>query len=210
VIAFVHLFVLTIIKQVLAELMTRQCFTLFIYFVENERWINEILLQQLQGTLSLTDEMLQSVKTLATSCPFIAGNGVYKARELYGQYAPHKGYNDRALCNYQGLFRLGAPKLVDSAQHYLQQLAAAGDPLPVLVYPNPSNGIVKIASLAPAQCTSLHVELFSALGVRLGSYNLDASTTVNSIDISQWPAGTYTLKIICSGLAAKTVKLTKI
>jgi hypothetical protein len=34
-------------------------------------------------------------------------------------------YDDRELCNYQGLFRLGPPKLVDSAQHYLQQLAAA-------------------------------------------------------------------------------------
>jgi hypothetical protein len=110
------------------------------YFVEQEHWVNTMLLQSLKGQQELSAMQHEQLRNLALTCPYLAGRAVYKARGLEGDYFATSIINERQLCNSQGVYRqAGPPNPLDASalNMQLQQLSHSGATAPCFIYPNP-------------------------------------------------------------------------
>ena len=100
----------------------------------NEKLINQLLVQWLRGDLALLSSSdATMIENMANSCPFVNGNGVYKARLLLYGLGSFSGHTDKHLCNAVGMFKNADGD--EEPQIGFDQLR--GKVEGVSVYPNP-------------------------------------------------------------------------
>ncbi|GBL34512.1 hypothetical protein EMGBS15_01070 [Filimonas sp.] len=112
-------------------------------FEINEKIINNYILKtMLQGVASLTDIEKEIIDTLAFSCPFLNGSGVYKARVLQASYSSSINYNDWDICHNSGVYKNGYtnPFEIGIDPLLLQALGSVG----IKLYPNPASTSITI------------------------------------------------------------------
>jgi hypothetical protein len=101
----------------------------------NEKSINAIYLQTLAKDNYVLSANQQSIVTaIASQCPLIGGSAVSKARTLYTLYAT-ANFNDDALCGFA---------VVAKTQANTTKKPQATKNEQVLIYPNPTQGILYI------------------------------------------------------------------
>ena len=65
----------------------------------NEKIVNEVWLYLSHGRLDSVDSnLVYAIQNLASSCPFVEGLAVYKARTLWALWEPSAVFDDRGLC----------------------------------------------------------------------------------------------------------------
>jgi hypothetical protein len=115
-------------------------------YENNEPIINALYLKNRKDgldVLTATDKTV--IHNLAHSCPFVAGNAVFKARMLNAMLEPGASYNDRKICNAAGVYKNGGP--MDGEDALIHQGAGrkawskAGS---IQLYPNPTTGAINI------------------------------------------------------------------
>jgi hypothetical protein len=152
------------------------------YFVTEEVFMNSMYLKKLGGA-ELSAEEVGHMNILANTCPYIAGNATYKAREMMQMYGIARMYDDRALCNSQGVYKTKPKAIVAGITNF-----------DISMYPNPSSGLVNI------ECTDMslgtaYITLYDASGRQVLSQALRFANGLCSIDINGIAAGTYTARI---------------
>ncbi|MFM2386910.1 MAG: hypothetical protein RL660_1667 [Bacteroidota bacterium] len=166
-------------------------------FVIEEQWVNALILQKMSGELSLNTAQYNNLILLATTCPYLAGNAVYKARDLLANYVPSMSYNDRVLCNTQGVYRLAAEGNSATIQAQLDALTLAGTAIPILVYPNPATTSVHIAAKLKAT-ERYQLQITDATSKRVLQQELRSDVTVNNIDVTSLQSGMYFIRVTCN------------
>jgi hypothetical protein len=89
-----------------------------------------------------------------------------------------------------------APRAAEASQEpFVEQLAAD---LQVKIYPNPTKGIlqVELTGIEDDDETP-QIAVFGINGTML--WHTNATSTLNSVDLSQYPAGVYVLKLTIRG-----------
>ena len=65
----------------------------------NEKVVNDVLLYMYYNAVdSIPAQMQQDIQALASSCPFVEGTAVYRARSLWMLWEPDAIFDDRLLC----------------------------------------------------------------------------------------------------------------
>jgi hypothetical protein len=169
-------------------------------FVTNTKTINEIYLQSLEfGLDSLTELQWQIIENIANSCPYIAGDAVYKAREIIGIKKPSVNYNDLQICNNQGFYRTTkASGLAQRLQQVNKDYTANTEKIKsekVFVYPNPASGAININyKFSNAEKATLNI--YNILGMLIKQVTINNSKKLNNIDVTDLQSGLYTYKFM--------------
>ncbi|QLH45493.1 MAG: T9SS type A sorting domain-containing protein [Bacteroidota bacterium] len=91
----------------------------------NEKRMNEALIYSSTTPLdSLEQSLKDDIATLAHSCPFAAGQAVYKARRIWSFWQPNALFDDRVLC-LQTENKNGEGEIEDIDEYYNQQIGTA-------------------------------------------------------------------------------------
>ncbi|MBK6610313.1 MAG: T9SS type A sorting domain-containing protein [Sphingobacteriales bacterium] len=79
------------------------------------------------------------------------------------------------------------------------------------IYPNPFDGIIEVEIDSEAQHPEVVLEIYNILGEKLQLQNVNLSKGKNTIPInlSNKPAGIYTIRIIKNGTMAEAIKCIK-
>ena len=168
----------------------------------NEKRMNEALIYSSATPLdSLEQSLKEDIATLALSCPFVAGQAVYKARRIWSFWQPNALFDDRVLC-LQTENKNGEDGIKDIDDYYNQQIVRLQQSESVLntlsisidkiiieatrVYPNPAKSNLSIILGRNLPATFV---LFNAVGERVLAQPLFESE--NSMELDKHPAGFY-------------------
>ena len=129
--------------------------------------------------------------SLALTCPYIGGNAVYRARNIFGMINPGKHYDDLVICNSQGMYKNGISKLQEqlnslSEAEQRKQLAEVG----VVVYPNPASTAIHINYLLNKHETAT-LSIYDLLGNRHKEITLYNDVNTRSISLQGLASGLY-------------------
>jgi len=167
-------------------------------YVQNEKWINEILLKVVEfGRDSLTTEEIEEVNTLAHSCPSVNGLGVYYARFLNAYYEPLAGYDDYALCNASAKGAKGPYDFIYSFLHSTQRgidtaiVPEIGHKNQMMVYPVPASGIVNFRLQEPFRADAT-LRIYDVAGRLILQQRWPSGDLHQSIPIDRIAPGLYT------------------
>jgi hypothetical protein len=153
------------------------------YFVSQEKFMNRLYLKLVDGK-TIDDEEFSQVNYLANECPYIAGNATYKARDIMQLYGIAKTYDDRALCNSQGVYR-----------HAGRPNAGSAPLITMNVYPNPTSGVITI-DISDVKIESIVVEVYDVTAQLVLQQKVKLLDGIGSIDFSNLSASVYNLKIL--------------
>ena len=112
-------------------------------FEINEKLMNTYILKSMtEGIESLTESEREIIDSLAFSCPFLNGAGVYKARVLQATYAGSINYDDGAICHNSGVYKNGSTHPFDIGID--PALLEASGLEGIKLYPNPASTSITI------------------------------------------------------------------
>jgi hypothetical protein len=177
--------------------------------VVNEQWINNILLYLANNSIEQMEaSTLDQIKTLAIQCPYIAGDAVYKARNILAPLEVNVRYDDLNICNSQGVYRGGKNTYIaenesifeNSAQPLLNNREA------VNIFPNPTNGLLKIDYKINDDGV---LAIYDISGRLVRSILLPATTQHIVTDISDLANGIYTYKVRVNSSVISNGKIIK-
>lgn len=137
------------------------------------------------------------------------GGGAYRILEKITSYNSPTGskYTGRYVQpagNYSYLLRMVDLDSSYSFSNIVVVNSGCREAQPVIVYPNPAEGWLKIAGIRPNN----QVQIYDALGRQVLSYK--AANSVENIDIGKYSAGLYEILILDEkGMRLKTLKLIK-
>lgn len=179
-------------------------------FETNERFINQLYLLYLAYGLDTLDSIqVDAVRLLAESCPYLAGDAVYKARTLYSMFVPNLQYDDLVICNNLGVYKNGTSVLDDInnqlSNHYagIQTSAYTHD---IKLYPNPANTTVTVSyNLLENETATL--KLYNIIGNEVREVKLHWRNNNVSFAVSDLVTGVYIYKYEISGRVISTGKL---
>ncbi len=127
----------------------------------NEKRMNEALIHSSAIPIdSLEQSLKDDIAILAHTCPFIAGQAVYKARRIWSFWQPNAFFDDRVLC-LQTENKNGEDAIQDIDEYYNQQIHSLQDVVTgtfgnqkekeilknfeaTRIYPNPISSIINI------------------------------------------------------------------
>ncbi|MBP9933012.1 MAG: T9SS type A sorting domain-containing protein [Chitinophagaceae bacterium] len=168
----------------------------------NEKRMNEALIYSSATPLdSLEQSLKEDIASLALSCPFVAGQAVYKARRIWSFWQPNALFDDRVLC-LQTENKNGEGVIEDIDDYYNLQIVRSHQSEDVIntpsitnennsieatrVYPNPAKSNLNIILGRNLPATFV---LFNAVGERVLAQPL--FETENSLELDKHPAGFY-------------------
>jgi Secretion system C-terminal sorting domain len=145
----------------------------------------------------------------STSVGYLNGEGELVSSEVYGEVndIPEKvkvlndtlfavigtkfiGYQNSTAGNpYASIF-----VLVDTVQNFLVSGIngeSIDDVFQIKVYPNPSDGTVNVSFTDDYESKPHLVEIHNLAGTKLGSYSLDLTETLITLNLNYIPSGTY-------------------
>ena len=174
-------------------------------FEKKNSFLNNLIEQNLKDVLTVYlnyvfddgIEDLSSQEALLTSiayqCPLAGGDGVHIARALYVELYPEAVFNDDAVCNADAGSRQAQRDLILAGNNfYLTN---------TLVYPNPSNGIINVA-------TGRKMVNFISIKDLAGRNVLSPKQLSNqTIDCSSLEKGLYLLEIGYQNSKSETFKI---
>jgi hypothetical protein len=174
-------------------------------FAEKEQWINTQYLNMLQnGIVNIVAEDKTSITALANACPYLLGNGVFKARMLNAILNPGAGYDDIGICNNSGVYRGAGPSPLDEEEAMINGAKKINTTL-FNIFPNPTSGQITIDyHMLPNQTGD--VVICDLLGRDLQTIDLNnkavrVTTTLN------FKSGIYFVKYIVDNKLIETQKL---
>jgi hypothetical protein len=179
------------------------------YFVAQEKWINGLLLQALSSNFEFSATQMVQVQQLTQTCPYLGGNAVYKSRDIWAAVEPGKTYNDRVLCNSQGVYRGTDSQRNLAILQQLEAMKLEGTSLPILVYPNPTTDKLKVACNLADNATQYSITITNVAGQVVAFANLDTKQLLNELDISKLSAGIYSVRILVNNIQAHTTRILK-
>jgi hypothetical protein len=174
-------------------------------FVEKEKFINTFYLNTLKfGNASLTETEREDIQSLATDCPYISGNAVFKARLLQAYLVLGTHYDDIGVCNSMGVYRISGPSPLDEEENLINGTTKTKN-TNFNIYPNPSNGQITIEYKLEKDAIG-KIVFVDLLGRELGEIELDAkvSRVTTTLDFTY---GVYIAKFIVDNKLLKTDKL---
>jgi hypothetical protein len=125
----------------------------------NEKTVNEIYLTTLaRGNEEFTEAQITSLSDIAHQCPMAGGDAVFRARSMFALVSDELFYDDRVLCNMQGVaIRKPAP------------LTETG--IKVQLIPNPATDKVTISYNLPDD-ENYNFALYTLTGQLVKSFNI--------------------------------------
>jgi hypothetical protein len=176
--------------------------------VENQRWINNILLYLANHNLEdMESTTIEEVKTLASQCPYIAGDAVFKARNILAPYEANIRYDDLTICNNQGVYKGGVNEFdLENKSLFGESSPHALEGNLVKVYPNPNNGLLKIDYKTKEDG---QLNLYDISGRCIRVILLPRNTQHIVADISELARGIYTYSISINNIVINNGKLLK-
>ncbi|MEZ5046193.1 MAG: T9SS type A sorting domain-containing protein [Chitinophagaceae bacterium] len=158
-------------------------------FDQNEKWINGFYFTMMEGIEDslISEADWQSIKTLAFTCPFIGGQAVYKARVLWSARIPGEHYDDRSICNSQGIYKNAQQEEIDRHNILLSQEV-------VLLYPNPTTDMVTIESNLFKDADA-ELEFYDMLGKRVVEQSIPKGNSKHTIVLKNLLHGVYNYKV---------------
>ncbi len=188
----------------------------------NEKRMNEALIY---SSVIPIDSMEQSLKddiaTLAHTCPFVAGQAVYKARRIWSFWQPNALFDDRVLClQTDNIYVEG--EIDDIDEYYNQQIHSLQDVVTgtfgnqkekeipktfdtTRIYPNPVSSIINIDLGKKMEAEFILYNSFGEEVVKIKLIN--AKSTYN---LSHLIPGLYHFRIQYSNGENESGKFTKL
>jgi Secretion system C-terminal sorting domain len=181
------------------------------YFVAQDKFMNKVLMQLVANEAELEEADWQMIENLALTCPYLAGNATYKARGVLSAMLPNYTYNDRIICNSQGVYKTNhSSNNANSAILLeLEALALQGQAMPVLVYPNPAQSSISIACNITDASMQATASIMDATGKTVGTYALNNQQLVNTLNIQHLPSGLYAVRVIIGNRHHHITKIIK-
>ena len=140
---------------------------------------------------------------LETSCPFVNGPAVYKARAIYASIHPGYVFDDLGLCLAVGVYKQStAPTYIQIDESKLEEINESN----FLVYPNPTNEQLNI-SYHLVDGVSGQFVLQDITGRIVLKTDLDRAATKMSLSLNGIPKGAYIYQFWESGKTLQNGKL---
>jgi hypothetical protein len=167
----------------------------------NLQTVSSIYLQSaVSQNYILTSAQLNSLRVLASKCPFIDGTGVYEARAMLVAYDGLKLYNDSCLLNEQQQDTNDDRRMKERNKENLYYDAN------LTIYPNPNNGSFTMNyQLGEGQTGK--VILLNAMGQIVGEYILNNSSGKMQINNPDLVNGVYVYQLHTSDNTMKVGKV---
>ncbi len=178
-------------------------------YEQNERTVNYLYLKiAMIGRDSLDNSDLETLETLAKSCPAIEGTAVYKARTLYAMYEPALDYNDLQICGTSVSNKNGENSF-DNLSAFLQSAPIeyyrnmSGNDMSHFVKdtlsgfgisPNPANDILNIDHDLIYNQDAIMI-VYDLLGGKVMNVILSGKVQRTTLDVHMLPSGLYTYRI---------------
>jgi Secretion system C-terminal sorting domain/Pregnancy-associated plasma protein-A len=166
-------------------------------FETNEKWVNTMYLNYLEyGTDEWPTEDVMRIETLANSCPYLAGNAVFKARALYAMFVPGLFFDNLEICNNAGVFRTK-----DSTDYQKEQALLNADigiekiqfnvnTSLVKIYPNPTRDYLNIEYNINKKSRA-EIKIFDIYGKIIYSEILKSGESIATIKLANIIPGMY-------------------
>jgi hypothetical protein len=176
-------------------------------FESNEKALNVLYLKYLaQGMESLNANELLEIESLASKCPYLDGQAVFKARTLYAMIAGPLTYNDLAICNNLGVYK-GGVNWYELENAGLFNQPQVNDGL-LQVFPNPGSDLVTFR-LSGSNSELKSIRIFNITGQIVLEDNISNQTGLRRLDIKNLPLGMYSYQCISTNGLAYSGKLIK-
>jgi hypothetical protein len=159
---------------------------------ENEKAVNAIyLVTWAVDSFELTPEQYDILYAIANENPLTGGTGVYAARVMLGLHIDddYESIGSRMAGNVQS--QNATSSLTDNR---------------VSLMPNPARNQTVHTIVLNKNETGV-IEIFTGLGIKVGSYNLSTGSNVTTIDLSNLNQGIYLIKTIVNNKVSDIRKL---
>lgn len=157
----------------------------------NEIYIGSVVNNEDSIEFDFSENTLDTLKSIAWQCPYIYGNGVYKARLLLSFVDTTYYYNGCELTEFPNNEKIAHQSPVE--EKTISEFA---------VYPNPANNMITVIN--PTGKASV-IDIFDYTGNKILSTRIDNS--VNILSIGEMPSGFYIYRITSNNEVNKTDKL---
>jgi hypothetical protein len=163
-------------------------------FESNEKALNVLYLKYLaQGMESLSANELLEIESLASKCPYLDGQAVFKARTLYAMIAGPLTYNDLAICNNLGVYKGGINWYeIENSQIGKMQQRSNED---IQVYPNPTTTEVNFKAKS-TNLSKAMLKVFDVSGRLIQIKVKRQNEEILQIELGEVPAGLYHYNLI--------------
>ena len=173
-----------------------------------------------------TNFMKEDMQFLASSCPFVEGTAVYRARSIHSYWEPNAVFDDRFLC-IQGMnknqdnSRIDIDSLIESeviSTSSTQQNAILNqanistskvkkliDESSIKIYPNPANAYIMIEYQSTVDGT---IRLFNSLGEMVLNTTLSKENTKIQLMLHDLANGIYHYEVEFANMKKTRGKLT--
>jgi hypothetical protein len=147
-----------------------------------------------------------TIESLASKCPYLDGQAVFKARTLYAMIAGPLTYNDLAICNNLGVYK-GGVNWYELENAGLFNQPQVNDGL-LQVFPNPGSDLVTFR-LSGSNSELKSIRIFNITGQIVLEDNISNQTGLRRLDIKNLPLGMYSYQCISTNGLAYSGKLIK-
>jgi hypothetical protein len=156
--------------------------------------VETMLLLQIADSLELSQNDLDTLRNIASLCPYQDGRAVYIARSILSVYDTLQYEN---ICEYdpQNPMRAGVQIPVEASESE-----------PFALYPNPSDGNLTVEYAIDAGKTGV-LEIYSATGSLVRSYNLSGDAEAQQISLIDLDAGIYSYHYYMDGIIQKSDRI---
>jgi hypothetical protein len=129
-----------------------------------------------------------TIESLASKCPYLDGQAVFKARTLYAMIAGPLTYNDLAICNNLGVYKGGVNWYEMENVNIGKQLRISA--IEIQVHPNPTTGKVSFSS-PNANFLNAEVQFFDLSGRKVLAIKNSVRSSQLEYDLVDLPSGLY-------------------
>lgn len=148
----------------------------------NERIVNEIYLNSIgKDNFSFAPDQVMALRSIANQCPLSGGSGVFRARGLLFIAFGELCYNDREICNMEGI------ELKQTQSGDLNHTQ-------VTIKPNPSNELTSV-TYDFSEESSIDYNLYSSTGSRIDHKELVGGKQTFTIPTSKLLPGVYFISL---------------
>jgi hypothetical protein len=142
---------------------------------------------------SLSANELLEIESLASKCPYLDGQAVFKARTLYAMIAGPLTYNDLAICNNLGVYKGGINWYeIENSQIGKMQQRSNED---IQVYPNPTTTEVNFKAKS-TNLSKAMLKVFDVSGRLIQIKVKRQNEEILQIELGEVPAGLYHYNLI--------------
>jgi hypothetical protein len=178
----------------------------------NEKTVNDVLLYMYYSAVdSIPSQMQQDIQAMASSCPFVEGTAVYRARSLWTLWEPDAIFDDRLLCiqgqnKNQDNSQMNIDSLIENEiiaaivktpdnqaminSHSIKKVIS-GNETDIRIFPNPAQTFIIVEYSCESEGDLI---LFNSIGQEVLKTTLDKGKRKVQIQINDVANGVYQYK----------------